>query len=80
MPPPPVCRPAQYGDDPSLTATSTAITFLDSEVAIPTSALENNFSTLSAWTAADDFNPDADDVGGLAPPPSVQLKKVDDEW
>lgn len=80
MPPPPVCRPAQYGDAPSLTATSTAITFLDSEVAIPTAALENNFSTLSAWTAVDDFNPDADDVGGLAPPPPVQLKKVDDEW
>jgi hypothetical protein len=61
---------------------------VDAEVAIPTTALENNFSTLSVWSAADDFDPgDLEGAGvgalegdvALAPPPPEPLRK-EDSW
>lgn len=55
--------------------------FVNTELHVPTTALENNFSTLSAWSAVDDY----DDVGGDghtaegAPPSPLALRK-EDSW
>ncbi|KAG7369720.1 hypothetical protein IV203_027466 [Nitzschia inconspicua] len=55
--------------------------FTNTEVAIPTTTLENNFSTLSAWSAVDDFggaadNDDDGEIAAIAPPQA--LRKDDD--
>jgi hypothetical protein len=64
---------------------SSATNFVNTEVTIPTTTLENNFSTLSAWSAADDFDGGNDeDIDAFndtaAPPPPPQPLVKDDEW
>lgn len=62
---------------------SAAATFDNLEINLPPTTMEANFSTLSAWSAADDgaenaagTNGDDGDVGAIPPPPS-QLTKTD---
>ncbi|KAL3910335.1 MAG: hypothetical protein SGILL_007733 [Bacillariaceae sp.] len=76
--PPPVGM-GQNASQQQKVASTAPTTFVDSEVSIPTTALESNFSTLSAWSAADDFEADAE-AAAAAPPPPQQLKKEDDSW
>jgi hypothetical protein len=57
--------------------------FVKTELEVPTTALENNFSTLSAWSAAEDFV--NDDIGGNAhaaggAPRPPQAPRKDDSW
>jgi hypothetical protein len=88
--PPPIVPPKHHGFSPQMGRHPTlsesyqsngGMYFVNTELAVPTTALENNFSTLSAWSAADDY----DDIGGDeqtatgAPPPPLQLRK-DDSW
>jgi hypothetical protein len=76
MPPPE--RAGQNASQQHMQAPNVPNNFVDSEVAIPTTVLESNFSTLSAWSAADDFDTDADAAAAALPPPQ-QLKK-EDSW
>jgi hypothetical protein len=76
----------QHQQQPASSSPTAQPYFVDTEVAVPTTALENNFSTLSVWSAADDFDAaalydvggDADD-GAVAPPLPRPLKK-EDSW
>eukprot|EP00539_Tryblionella_compressa_P014410 CAMPEP_0178830546 /NCGR_PEP_ID=MMETSP0746-20121128/8977_1 /TAXON_ID=913974 /ORGANISM="Nitzschia punctata, Strain CCMP561" /LENGTH=717 /DNA_ID=CAMNT_0020492713 /DNA_START=59 /DNA_END=2212 /DNA_ORIENTATION=+ len=54
--------------------------FVDAEVTVPTTTLENNFSTLSAWSAADDFDGGLEDLDAAAAPPPPQALKKEESW
>jgi hypothetical protein len=85
MMPPPVGVPSHYHhhQQPALSSLLAQPYFVDTEVVVPTTALEKNFSTLSVWSAADDFDAAAlYDVGGdaaVALPMPRPLKK-EDSW
>jgi hypothetical protein len=71
MPPPAANRPQQL-------LQPAPADFSNTEVVIPTTALENNFSTLSAWSAADDF--EVVGAGDDALPVPPQRLRKDEDW
>lgn len=81
--PPPLGVPQHNTNANSKNNASAAATFDNLEINLPPTTMEANFSTLSAWSAADDgaenaagANGDDGDVGAMPPPPS-QLTKTD---
>lgn len=77
MPPPPAAGASKAQQQQQLVPPGSP--FVHTEVAVPTTMLENNFSTLSAWTAADDFDDVGGDGGAGAPHPPQALRK-EDSW
>merc|ERR1712176_1385250 len=89
--PPPVGKP-QHSDQEQQNTSNAPPTFENIEVALPATTMESNFSTLSAWSAADDDFDNPPDTGAAkvdqgkgddaadetaAPPPPPQLVKTD---